>query len=173
MHIIKKWIKTDGLPHAIERALLVILGIALIFMRDHFTAIVHIIVGAVMIVLCGMMLWESVSEKTYKNRHDKKLPMALVGLVLGVLILWHEDNSVPFIAIAWGISGLESGVTELDHAIYAIAHREKSAYHLIHGAIEIVLSLLLVFDPVEKIGEHIVILGLEMLVHAFTAREAE
>jgi len=173
MHIIRKWISIDGLPYALGRVLLVVLGITVILMRNSFTAYVHIIVGAAMLVLCTAMLCDTLWEKSYRNRHDRKLPTALVGLVLGVLILINEENSIPFIAVAWGISGLESGITELSHAIYNIVHHRRSAYHLIHGLIETVLAVLLVFDPVEKIGEHIFILGLEMLAHALTTRETD
>lgn len=173
MHILKRWISIDGLPHALERLLLIVMGLVVILLREHFTSYIHIIVGVVMVLLCAVMLHESMSEKSYRSRHDRKLPTAIVGLVLGVLILWHEDNSIPFLAIAWGISGLESGITELDHAVYRIAHRQHCAYHLVHGFIETVLAILLVFDPVEKIGEHILILGLEMLVHALTVREED
>lgn len=112
------------------------------------------------------MLVNGIHDKTYEVKGDRSIPTAVVGLALGVMVLVREQNSIPFIAIAWGISGLGGGITELDHALYGILHKEPCKIKLIHGLLETVLALLLIFDPYEKIGEHIVILGLEMLVQA-------
>ena len=139
-------------------------------MSQPLSSYVHYVVGTAALVVSLELLYEAIREKSFTRMDDTRLATAIIGLLLGVLIIIKQHNSIPLIAVAWGLSGLAGGVTELTHASYAIAHRERFALKLIHGLIETTLALILIFDPHEAIRDHIFILGLEMLVQAFAAQ---
>lgn len=44
-------------------------------------------------------------------------------------------------------------------------------FKLIHGTLETLLALALIFNPYHSLGKHIVILGLEMIIQAFTGKD--
>ena len=160
MGILKKWLKLEGLPLVAQRLLFFFCGLLIISMSRELTTYVHYVVGGMMFIVCMLMLVSSLQEQSYRREGDHSLPTAVVGVILACIIIVRQHGAIPFIAVAWGINGLRGGIESISHALYAAGHKEPWIGHLVHGLFETVLALMLVFDPQEKIGEHIVILGL-------------
>ena len=95
-----------------------------------------------------------------------KIPENIVVMILGIMTLFKHDNAISFIAIVWGISGLSKGIKELNVAAFNKLNNKKFIGKFIHAIIETSLSILLVFNPFEKVEEHIIILGIEMIIIA-------
>ena len=80
--------------------------------------------------------------------------------------LFKGQNAISFIAIIWGITGLRKGVKGFNIALYNKVNNKQYIGKLVYAIIETALSILLVFDPFEKVEEHLVILGFEMIIIA-------
>ena len=171
MGILKKWIRLEGLSIVSRRLLYIVAGILVICLHGEMRNWIHVVVGVAILLITGSMFAQAIRRKSYRVQGDRRLPTAAVGFILGVMILVRQHGAIPLIAIAWGLNGLNSGITELDHAIYALQRHERFAGKLAHGLLETALALMLVFDPYEKIGEHILILGIEMIVQALAATD--
>ena len=167
MSMLKRWISLEGLPRISRRILLLVLGILVLLLRDHLTGMIHIVVGVAIIVITLMMLITTIREKNYDDPKDPRLTMSVIGLILGLMILGHpKQDSIHFIGIAWGLQGLSSGVHELHLAFCAFRRKQKFLVALIHGGIETCLSMMLVFNPLEEISMHVLVLGIEMIIQA-------
>ena len=93
-----------------------------------------------------------------------KIPENIVALLLGIMTLFKGQNAISFIAIIWGITGLRKGVKGFNIALYNKVNNKQYIGKLVYAIIETALSILLVFDPFEKVEEHLVILGFEMII---------
>ena len=167
MSAVKKWISLQGLPVMLRRLLLIGLGLWVFIYPEVLKDHVHFVVGSAALLISLGMLTGVLGDKGYDDPNDTRLPASLLGLALGAMILIRKHDSIPFIAIAWGLQGMSSGVTELHHAFCRKRRHQRFVAALLHGLLETVLSLLLVFDPMEEIELHIVLLGAEMMVQGF------
>ena len=125
---------------------------------------IPIIIGTIIIIMSVISIIISIMKKEYKTLETNILASGIVSFLLGIMVLINNQNSIPFIAIVWGILGLKKGVKGLNIALYNKANKKKYIIELIHSIIETILSILLIFNPFEKFEEHLIILGIEMIV---------
>ena len=111
-------------------------------------------------------LIRNIKNKEYKTLETMKIPENIVALLLGIMTLFKGQNAISFIAIIWGITGLRKGVKGFNIALYNKVNNKQYIGKLVYAIIETALSILLVFDPFEKVEEHLVILGFEMIIIA-------
>lgn len=91
----------------------------------------------------------------------------VVMIVLGAVSILNAAESVTFIAIMWGLLGLEKAAGELDESIGARHAGDRWIAPAITGGFELVLGTLLLIDPIASIGHHVLLLGLELIVYPF------
>ena len=121
-----------------------------------FLQIILIVTGLIHIIFASYL-----KEKSLESM---KIPEYIVVMILGIMTLLKKNDAISFIAIIWGISGLRKGIKGLNVAIYNKVNNKRFVGELIHAIIETLLSILLVFNPFEKVEEHIIILGIEMII---------
>ena len=123
-----------------------------------------IIMGTVTIIATIIYLIKNIKEKEYETLDTMKIPENIVAIIIGTIIIFKKQNAIPFIAILWGLSGLKRGIKGFNVAIFNKVHNEKFILELIHASLETFFAILLIFDPFEKVEEHIILLGIEMII---------
>ena len=144
----------------------VLIGFINIIYANKLTNILPTIIGSMMVLTSGIILIYYITQKEYKTLDTMKIPQKVVSIILGISILFKGDNAIPFIAIIWGISGLKKATKGLDVAFYNRGHKNKFLGELLHALFELIISILLIYNPFEKIEEHLVLLGIEMITNS-------
>lgn len=155
--------KKDGIKFIIQ-IIFMIVGVMNITCANVLKEKLPFIIGFASILTSVMSFIKNMKEKEYKVLDTMKIPANIVAFILGVIILIKGQNAIPFIAIVWGISGLRKGVKGFNVAIFNKVHNKKWILEFIHATLETFFSILLVFDPFEKIEEHLVLVGIEMVI---------
>ena len=146
--------------------ILIIIGLLNISCAGALKENLAIIIGIATINIAIISLIRNIIKKEYKSIYKYKIPENIVNIILGIMMLLNQNNAIAFIAIAWGIYGLRKGIIGINIAIFKKQKNKKCIFKLIHAIIETILSLLLLFDPFEKVEEHIILLGFEMIIRA-------
>lgn len=148
----------------IRQIVFIILGIINIIFAGRLREKLPVLIGIASIVIASVSLTRDIKEKEYARLDTMRIPRDLVAIILGIIILLKKENAIPFIAIVWGISGLKRGCKGLNIAVYNKVHKKAFALELIHSTLEILLAILLIFNPFEKLEKHLVLLGIEMII---------
>ena len=157
--------KKDKLKFSIQ-IILIVVGMIHIIFADYLKEKLTIITGITTINISLINLIRNIKKKEYKTLDTMKIPENIVALLLGIMTLFKGQNAISFIAIIWGITGLRKGVKGFNIALYNKVNNKQYIGKLVYAIIETALSILLVFDPFEKVEEHLVILGFEMIIIA-------
>ena len=163
-----KKIKNEKVIEILKKSkniLSVIIGILTIIFAHSLIGIIPIILGSFSILRGAIGLFINIKEKEYATLETHKIPINIISIILGIMILVNDHNAIPFIAIVWGVSGLRSAGNGLNISLYNKSQGQKYIPELIHSIIEIALCTLLIFNPFEKIEEHLIILGIQMIVN--------
>ena len=155
--------KKDKLKFSIQ-IILIVVGMIHIIFADYLKEKLTIITGITTINISLINLIRNIKKKEYKTLDTMKIPENIVALLLGIMTLFKGQNAISFIAIIWGITGLRKGVKGFNIALYNKVNNKQYIGKLVYAIIETALSILLVFDPFEKVEEHLVILGFEMII---------
>ena len=155
--------KKDKLKFSIQ-IILIVVGMIQIIFADYLKEKLTIITGITTINISLINLIRNIKKKEYKTLDTMKIPENIVALLLGIMTLFKGQNAISFIAIIWGITGLRKGVKGFNIALYNKVNNKQYIGKLVYAIIETALSILLVFDPFEKVEEHLVILGFEMII---------
>lgn len=156
-------IKKDKID-IVRQIILIIVGVINILFANILREELPYIIGLTSIIIGILSLIKNIRKKEYKTLNTMKIPMNVVGIILGIMILFKGENAVPFIAIVMGISGLQKGAKLLNISIYNKVHNKRFILELVYSIIEIILSILLIFNPFEKLEEHLVLIGINIFV---------
>ena len=155
--------KKDKLKFSIQ-IILIVVGLIHIIFADYLKEKLTIITGITTINISLINLIRNIKKKEYKTLDTMKIPENIAAILLGIMTLFKGQNAISFIAIIWGITGLRKGVKGFNIALYNKVNNKQYIGKLVYAIIETALSILLVFDPFEKVEEHLVILGFEMII---------
>ncbi|MFR8269221.1 MAG: DUF308 domain-containing protein [Oscillospiraceae bacterium] len=140
------------------------MGTLLIIFHEKIAHIMPYLIGGLTIIISLGFIKDAVQMEEVKKSETKRLASGIVMLIVGAIIIIKQENSINFIAIVWGLFGLIRGIDELGEAFYNIHNGKRYIVELIHAIIEISLAILLIYNPFEKISEHIIILGIEYVI---------
>lgn len=144
--------------------LLLTIGTLLIVFHEKISHILPYIIGGLTILISIGFLKDSFQSEELKKSETKKMATGLVMFIMAIIIIINKTDSINLIAVIWGMFGLIKGIDELSDAIYKHSQNKKYLIELIHAVIEISLAVLLIYNPFEKISEHIIILGIEYVM---------
>lgn len=156
--------KRDKIINTIKPTIFIIIGIMNIIYASTLKTILPTILGFATIITSSISLINNIIEKEYKTLDTMKIPSNAVYIIVGLTILFKGENAIPFIAIVWGMSGLRKGTKELNVAIYNKVHKNRFLGELIHSIFELTISILLIYNPFTKLEEHLILLGIEMII---------
>ena len=152
-------IKEEGKVRAMKRgigayisAILIILnGVICIVNHQQIYKWIPSLCGAILLIKGIIMLIEGIRANDYATLE-------------GIGIIIRQSDSLFIVGVFWGLEGLNKATNYLNEGLYYFTRKEKFIFPMSKAIIEFVLSSILIFDPFSKIAEHIVILGLELVL---------
>ncbi len=165
-------IKEEGKVRAMKRgigayisAILIILnGVICIVNHQQIYKWIPSLCGAILLIKGIIMLIEGIRAKDYATLEGEKFERAIVIIAIGIGIIIRQSDALFIVGVFWGLEGLNKATNYLNEGLYYFTRKEKFIFPMSKAIIEFVLSSILIFDPFSKIAEHIVILGLELVL---------
>ena len=145
----------------ISTILIIINGIICIIYHEEMIGWLPSICAIVLLIKGTIKMIEGIKEKDYASLEEKKLERSIVIIAVAIAILIQRENALVVVVIFWGLSGLNKSANYLNEALYYFSKKKGGFLPLI---IEFTLSILLIFDPLGKATEHILILGFELII---------
>lgn len=140
-----------------------ILGIICIIWTEHVVRVLPYLLGSAM-VIDGLLIGISCFwDKHFLNHDSEELVHGIVMFIMGFAFIIQGANSLGPIGTTWAIIGIRKASKLLDRAIRKSYMKEQFIIPFIGFLIRITLAVLLLFDTLEKLSTHIVILGLELV----------
>lgn len=131
-----------------------------------FTSLVHrlfpIFLGILMQAIGICQICRGIVTGEYRRSDTKLTSTGIIMVILGGVILYHHHDADSIIGAIWGMIGLAKGSETLNLAIHDCCARKSFARKMVHGAIELILGILLLIDPDEAVRHHVFILGIEL-----------
>lgn len=148
--------------------LLPVVGILCVIMPEIIVKWLPTILGSIMVLTSITDTIFVIKEKRYLVTYSNKAS-ALILLIMGICFILGQESTVPLMGITWGLLGLQEVNEEIENILIKRSKKEKCLLLSIFAGLKIILSLALLFEPIEKFNFHIFLLGLEIL--AVTVKE--
>lgn len=88
--------------------------------------------------------------------------------IMGIAFLLKGSSSLEVLGITWAFIGIRKASKSLNAAIRQFFCKNNNCViPMIEFFVRITLALLLLFNPIEKISNHVIILGLEIIAVSF------
>lgn len=141
-------------------------GLFCIFYSSKIESILPFLIG-IMLILIGLLR----SVRGLRNRNHPYFDYsifskAIILVILGIFVILNKNNSISFIAVIWGIIGLNNASESLEIFFLKKKQKKTTLLRLFFGFFELFLSITLIFHPFEKIEFHIVLLGMQLIIDA-------
>ena len=153
----------DGWQGCVLSALLTGLGVLCLLFPGHVHRCLPYVLGTLMAASGLSCLVRGLRTGEYRTAETRLTSSGIVVLAVGSTILLRGPGADGLIGTAWGIFGLVKGSELLNRAICAMANREPWLREMLHAAIGLLLAVVLLIDPVSRVREHVVLLGLELI----------
>ncbi|EKY26462.1 hypothetical protein HMPREF0216_01958 [Clostridium celatum DSM 1785] len=147
----------------ISTILIIINGVICTIYHQEIYVWLPSICAIVLLIKGTIKMVEGIKEKDYASLEKKKLERSIVIIAVAIAMLLQLDNALVVVCIFWGLSGLNKSANYLNEALYYFYKGKNGFLSLIKAIIEFTLSILLIFDPLGKVTEHILILGFELI----------
>lgn len=144
------------------RFLLPMGGLLCIVMPELIVHWLPFILGSIMVITSISDIFFEIKEKRYLTAY-KTRASSLILLIMGLCFLFGQEKTITLMGITWGLLGLQEANEEIEHILLMRSQNEKCVIASIVVVFKIVLSLALLFDPLEKFNFHIILLGIEIL----------
>lgn len=147
----------------------IIIGVLCVSITDYMTLVLPYIVGGLVGIVGVVRFIYAVIQKEYVHTHSNKTASSLILMALAIVILIDLEWANRFIPMVWGVLGLFEAAHAFNHGISRISRGMNSSYYLIKGIVELVLAFLLMYDPLEHLGLHIIVFGVQLIFRGVTA----
>ena len=139
------------------------LGIICIFFAENVTFMLPYLLGGAMTIVGALIGFSYFQEKRFLEKQSDELAYGIIMFIMGIAFLMKGSNALEAIGITWAIIGIRKASKSLIWAIRKIYDKEHFLVPIVEFLVRITLALLLLFNPVEKFTNHVVILGLELI----------
>lgn len=186
-----KNIDKEYLLNIISRILLFFAGIFCIIRQEIILTILPYLIGFVMIASGIILFVDSIIYYKDKNfsKENELLPdsydslnvRAFAFLIIGIIIIISRNNAFSIIGISWGIFGIIKGGRNFSYFLYCFflkklniiddkwkvnLIRKRMISYMITCIVELALGIILLMEPVTKLGTHITILGFQIVIYS-------
>ncbi|MDY2628524.1 MAG: hypothetical protein SOW08_09495 [Lachnospiraceae bacterium] len=148
--------------------LLPVVGILCIIIPEIIVKWLPTVLGSIMALTGITDTVFVIREKRYLVTYNNKAS-ALILFIMGICFILGQESTVPLMGITWGLLGLQEVNEEIADILIKRSKKEKYLLLSVFAGLKLVLSLALLFEPIEKFSFHIFLLGLEIL--AVTIKE--
>lgn len=142
--------------------LLPIVGILCIIMPEIIAKWLPTILGSIMVITSITDTVFVIKEKRYLVTYRDKAS-ALILLIMGICFILGQESTITLMGVTWGLLGLQEVNEDIEKILTRRSKKEKCLLLTIFAGLKIILSLALLFEPIEKFNFHIFLLGLEIL----------
>ncbi len=142
-------------------------------------AMPHGIMNSLPYILGGLMLLVGIADLVTdvtdpeKEAGNVSQGSDIVMIVVGALLVIQGTGLLDLIGVIWGFLGLSKAAQELDETLKAKRAGEPWALLALSSAIEIALGTLLIASPLDNIEHHVLLLGIELIIHPFAVHNDE
>ena len=150
--------------------LLPIVGILCLIMPGVIAKWLPTILGSIMVLTSITDTILVIKEKRYLITYKNKAS-SLILFIMGTCFIMGQETTISLMGITWGLLGLQEVNEEIENILIKRSKKEKYLLLSVFAALKIILSLALLFQPIEKFKFHIFLLGLEIL--AVTIKEKD
>ena len=150
------------------RVMLPIVGLLCIVVPGRVARWLPSILGSIMVLTSVTDMIFIIKEKRYLITYRSQAS-SLILFIMGICFLLGQQKALLLMGVTWGILGLQEVNEELEEVLIKKNKKEKWKVSALLAGMKLVLSLELIFEPIEKFEFHIVLLGLEIL--AVTVKE--
>lgn len=159
--------KAAGKTAIIASLLFPLVGIACLIAPHDIMKSLPYLLGSLML-LVGVA--DIVTDFTEEGKDEGNVSQGsdVVMIVVGALLLIQGTGLLDLIGVIWGFIGLSKAASEIDETFHAIKNREPWILLALSSALEVVLGTLLIAAPLENIEHHVLLLGIELIIHPFT-----
>lgn len=148
--------------------LLPVVGMLCIIIPEIIARWLPTILGSIMVLTSITDTVFVIKEKRYLVTYSNKAS-ALILLIMGICFILGQESTIPLMGITWGLLGLQEVNEEIADILVKRSKKEKYLLLSVFAGLKMILSLALLFEPIEKFSFHIFLLGLEIL--AVTVKE--
>lgn len=139
-------------------------GALCILYAEHIYSFLPTICAFVLLYIGIAKCVSGIRSKDYQRLGAQDFEISIVLMAVGTGIMIRQDKALFIVGVFWGLWGLYKAVDAFDAAFYGFFHRKRFLPEFIAGMLQLVLSLLLLFDPESNMGHHIIILGMELIL---------
>ena len=151
---------------SIYRMLLPIVGIICIVIPSKVVLWLPAVLGSIMLLTGLIDSFFEVKDKKYLKKEQKyeKKASALILVVMGACFLLGGEKTILLMGVTWGLMGLQEVNEELKVLLMERSEKRPWRLKFFGTAFKLILSLALIFEPIEKFGHHIILLGVEIII---------
>ena len=163
----QKLIKSFYKSSLVTSAILLIIGILLLFKSTDTIIAISYIIGTILIVIGIVGIFTFFKESSVKISNDLNIVYGLVSIILGALIISHPTAIATFIPYVIGVAILINSAIKLTYAMEAKNSGDdiwKSS--LVMAAISALCGILIVFNPFEASVAVFKIIGAFMVIYS-------
>lgn len=144
--------------------MIMLIGFYFIRYSEKFYEVLPQIMGTAMVFIGITKIMYSVSTREYKSLTTREMATGIIIGAVGSVILASHEEVYGLIGISWGLFGLNRAADELNTAISKLSKTDKGfIYPLFASIFGFFLAILLLTDPVERVYEHMHLIGLELM----------
>lgn len=151
--------------------LLPVLGVVIFFAAPHLTSWAYSLVGGAMVLEGLNLMLQGLLTQEYRQRHTKLLACAVAVTVIGVLLLLKQGQSIVVLGTLWGVVSMLQAVELMNEFFFRLASGGRWFWTLAEAAVELVLAIILLWDPHGAFASHVRILGIQVFLSAFLPKE--
>lgn len=150
------------------RLMLPIVGLLCMILPGKVAQWLPSILGSIMVLTSVTDTVFVIKEKRYLVTYKNKAS-SLILFIMGICFLLGQESTVTLMGVTWGLMGLQEVNEEIEEILIKRNGKEKWRVSAVITGLKLILSLALLFEPIEKFNFHIFLLGMEIL--AVTVKE--
>ena len=140
-----------------------LLGVACILFSAQVTAILPYLLGGTMIFTGLLMIFLSVEEGDLFRSLTEEMAYGSTMVIMGIVFVLKGTAALPAVGTTWALIGTVKAAKSLHRTFQRIYYHKSCWASLLEFVVRLTLSILLLFNPLDKIHGHVVLLGLELL----------
>lgn len=161
----KKVLKPSSVKAGIAAAVIfIIVGLLFLLVTNHMYAVFPYIAGTFLLLIGSFDVVRGIKTQEYRDAETKLLANGVVYVILGLVILYHRNDSEYMIGALWGVLGILKSSEALNISLHQMYLKKQFHKELIRAIIELLLGVLLLLDARASLKHHIILLGIELLL---------
>ena len=161
-----KELKWDAL---LTGALYILLGVVALVIPETMERLLGYLIGVVLILAGAVSMISYLLRDAHQNYYHNDFLHGLIGIVLGIMILYKVNIIISLVPVALGVLVLVSGLSKLQDVIdFKRMEYGNWIVMLVLAIINIVLGLILIFNPMETASFLFRLLGVGLIFSGVT-----